>query len=101
MTSLHVICGLGPPQSKILATPMPWPIIILKIFHGPTLKVLLKNLTQVFISLELDGNGFSGRKQVISKKIFQNSNVFFGRKLVTFKKKVFTKIQTVFPAENV
>ena len=22
MTSLHVICGLGPPQSKILATPM-------------------------------------------------------------------------------
>ena len=23
MTSLHVICGLPPPQSKILATPMP------------------------------------------------------------------------------
>ena len=23
MTSLHEICGLGPPQSKILATPMP------------------------------------------------------------------------------
>ena len=22
MTSLHVICGLGPPQSKILASPM-------------------------------------------------------------------------------
>ena len=22
MTSLHAICGLGPPQSKILATPM-------------------------------------------------------------------------------
>ena len=22
MTSLHVICGLGPPQSRILATPM-------------------------------------------------------------------------------
>ena len=22
MTSLHVICGLAPPQSKILATPM-------------------------------------------------------------------------------
>ena len=26
MTSLHVICGLGPPQSKILATPMDRPI---------------------------------------------------------------------------
>ena len=24
MTSLHLICGLGPPQSKILATPMRW-----------------------------------------------------------------------------
>ena len=24
MTSLRVICGLGPPQSKILATPMPY-----------------------------------------------------------------------------
>ena len=27
MTSLHVICGLGPPQSKILATPMPEPVV--------------------------------------------------------------------------
>ena len=30
MTSLHVICGLGPPQSKILATPMPNPPTIMR-----------------------------------------------------------------------
>ena len=45
MTSLHVICGLGPPQSKILATPMfrPLPLpkswlsanrLRLQIFHS-------------------------------------------------------------------
>ena len=30
MTSLHVICGLGPPQSKILATPM-YVILLVKV----------------------------------------------------------------------
>ena len=29
MTSLHVICGLGTPQSKTLATPMEQPITLL------------------------------------------------------------------------
>ena len=49
MTSLHVICGLGPPQSKILATPMSAVIQIAlltpsKIKHfGVLEKLFLKN----------------------------------------------------------
>ena len=36
MTSLHVICGLAPPQSKILATPMaPGPLTDYKGAPGP------------------------------------------------------------------
>ena len=31
MTSLRVICGLGPPQSKILATPMSAMLVVMTV----------------------------------------------------------------------
>ena len=42
MTSLRVICGLGPPQSKILATPMRTPI---RFGSVPRLEFLLTAIT--------------------------------------------------------
>ena len=68
-------------------------------FPWPTLKLLLNNLTQI----HQNSSGFSGWKQVISKKRSSPSfKRFSGRKQVISKEKnkVFTEIHAVFPAEN-
>ena len=50
MTSLHVICGLGPPQSKILATPMLCPVHLL-IRHGGS---FIMNVSLKFWTLNIE-----------------------------------------------
>ena len=92
MTSLHVICGLGPPpQSKILATPSGR--ILENFGWGGIWSQSLKN-SDVFTKVE---SGFSAE--------IGTSNVFFAQNQVVSKKKkkkkkVFTKVESDFSAEN-
>ena len=56
MTSLHVICGLGPPQSKILATPMVYIVIFRLDFSIFTVLRITKTTVKYYSDLFSGGH---------------------------------------------